>query len=142
SSLMTSLTDRIVALATDQLVQWRAAGHAVRVSINLSAKDLEDASLARRILAALAARGLRSDQLTVEVTETSILRDIDCAREVLAAIDRLGVEIAVDDFGTGHASISRLHQFPIREVKIDRSFVTPTDQRTRAYLTAMVQFGQ
>jgi EAL domain-containing protein (putative c-di-GMP-specific phosphodiesterase class I) len=61
---------------------------------------------------------------------------------VLCAISDLGVEVAVDDFGTGHASISRLHQFPIREVKVDRSFVTPTDQRTRTYLTAIVRFGQ
>jgi EAL domain-containing protein (putative c-di-GMP-specific phosphodiesterase class I) len=140
--LMTELTDRVIELATRQLASWRAAGCAVRVSINLSARDVEDETLAARIAVALARHGLDNDQLTVEVTETAILRDVALAQRVLTAIAELGVEVSVDDFGTGHASISRLHQLPIREVKIDRSFVTPADRRTRAYLTAMVRFAQ
>ena len=91
---------------------------------------------------ALKRKGLDPQLLTVEVTETSILHDLAHARRVLRAISDLGVEVAVDDFGTGHASISRLHQLPIREVKLDSSFVTPTDARTRNYLTAIVGLGQ
>jgi EAL domain-containing protein (putative c-di-GMP-specific phosphodiesterase class I) len=142
SPLMTGLTDRVIGLATAQLAIWRQAGHILRLSVNLSAQDLEDDALASRIDAALNRQAIPADQLTVEVTETAILQDVACAQRVLDAINKLGVEIAVDDFGTGHASISRLHKFPIREVKIDRSFVIPTDRRTRSYLTAMVRFGR
>jgi EAL domain-containing protein (putative c-di-GMP-specific phosphodiesterase class I) len=142
SKLMTDLTDRVIDLATTQLAAWRNAGHTPRVSINLSATDLDDDTLATRIDAALSRHAIPSDQLTVEVTETAILRDAGCAQRVLGMIRDLGVQISVDDFGTGHASISRLHRFPIDEVKIDRSFVTPTDERTRSYLAAIVNFGQ
>jgi EAL domain-containing protein (putative c-di-GMP-specific phosphodiesterase class I) len=142
SALMTDLSDRVIELAAAQLAAWRSGGHAPRVSINLSARDLEDATLATRIKAALSRYELPSDQLTVEVTETAILNDTDCAQRVLTEIHELGVQISIDDFGTGHASISRLHQFPIDEVKIDRSFVTPTDPRTRSYLRAIIRFTQ
>jgi EAL domain-containing protein (putative c-di-GMP-specific phosphodiesterase class I) len=142
SALMTGLSDRVVELATAQLATWRGRGYAPRVSINLSARDLDDATLAVRIQAALTRHALPSDQLTVEVTETAILHDTECAQRVLTEISELGVEIAVDDFGTGHASISRLRQFPIDEVKIDRSFVTPNDPRTRSYLRAIIRFTQ
>lgn len=142
SRLMAELTGRVIELATEQLATLRDAGHSLRVSINLSAKDLEDEALADGIGEALKRKGLDCRLLTVEVTETSILHDLADARRGLRAISDLGVEVAVDDFGTGHASISRLHQLPIREVKIDRSFVTPTDARTRNYLTAIVRLGQ
>jgi EAL domain-containing protein (putative c-di-GMP-specific phosphodiesterase class I) len=142
STLMTDLSDRVIELACSQLATWRTAGYTPRVSINLSARDLEDDTLASRLESALSSHQLPSDQLTVEVTETAILNDADCAQRVLNEIAELGVQIAVDDFGTGHASISRLHQFPIDEVKIDRSFVTPTDPRTRSYLKAIIRFTQ
>jgi EAL domain-containing protein (putative c-di-GMP-specific phosphodiesterase class I) len=142
SALITALTDRVIDLAAAQLAIWRQAGHTLRLSVNLSARDLEDDQLAARIDAALSRHAIPSDQLTVEVTETAILQDIECAQRELTAVRQLGVEIAIDDFGTGHASISRLHRFPVQELKIDRSFVTPVDERTRSYLTAMVRFGQ
>ena len=142
TALMTDLSDRVIELATAQLAAWRRGGHRPRVSINLSAQDLEDDTLAERIKAALTRHQLPSDQLTIEVTETAILNDTECAQHLLTEISALGVQIAVDDFGTGHSSISRLHQFPIDEVKIDRSFVTPTDAQTRTYLKAIIRFTQ
>ena len=142
SPLMTELTDRVIELAISQLAAWRDCGYTPRVSINLSATDLESDTLADRLQAALARHGIPSAQLTAEVTETAILADAEGAKQVLSAIRELGVQIAVDDFGTGHASISRLLQFPIDELKVDQSFVTPTDERTRSYLTAIVRFGQ
>lgn len=142
TALMTDLSDRVIELATAQLAAWRRGGHRPRMSINLSAQDLEDDTLAERIKAALTRHQLPSDQLTIEVTETAILNDTECAQHLLTEISALGVQIAVDDFGTGHSSISRLHQFPIDEVKIDRSFVTPTDAQTRTYLKAIIRFTQ
>jgi EAL domain-containing protein (putative c-di-GMP-specific phosphodiesterase class I) len=60
---------------------------------------------------------------------------------VLTTLDQMGIDIAIDDFGTGHASIARLHLLPVSEVKIDRSFVSDTKQRSRTYLAAILAFG-
>jgi EAL domain-containing protein (putative c-di-GMP-specific phosphodiesterase class I) len=142
STLMPALTDRVIDLAVAQQAAWGADGIVLRMSVNLSATDLADPGLPERIAAALARHGVSARQLTVEVTETAILEDDAQARRVLEALTATGIEVAVDDFGTGHASIARLHEFPVREVKIDRLFVSDTTPRARTYLAAMVAFGQ
>jgi EAL domain-containing protein (putative c-di-GMP-specific phosphodiesterase class I) len=142
SALMARLTDRVLDLALAQLATWRRAGLDIRVSVNLSATDLADKTLPQRIAAKLDLHAVSGQGLTVEVTETAILEDREQARLVLSAVDQMGIEIALDDFGTGHSSISRLHGLPVfSELKIDRSFVSATDRRSRTYLTAMVSFG-
>jgi EAL domain-containing protein (putative c-di-GMP-specific phosphodiesterase class I) len=140
SPLMPELTDRVIELALAQLSALLDAGHRMRMSVNLSAANLGDLSLPSRIAAALARHGVPGASLTVEVTETAVLEDPALAQRVVNAIADLAVEVAVDDFGTGHASISRLHQLPVREVKIDRSFVSSTDDRSRSYVAAIVRF--
>jgi EAL domain-containing protein (putative c-di-GMP-specific phosphodiesterase class I) len=142
SPLITPLTDRVIELALRQLSEWKRAGHVLRMSVNLSAANLVDESLPARIAAIMTRHCIAGSELTVEVTETAILEDPACAQRVVTAITDLGVEVAVDDFGTGHASIARLHQLPIREVKVDRTFVMRTDDRSRDYLAAIVQFGR
>jgi EAL domain-containing protein (putative c-di-GMP-specific phosphodiesterase class I) len=142
SALMPALTDRVIDLALAQQAAWRIGGTVLRMSVNLSATDLGDETLPQRIAAALARHGCDGRTLTVEVTETSILEDTATARRVLDAITALGIEVAVDDFGTGHASIARLLDFPVRELKIDRSFVSDTRPRARTYLAATIAFGQ
>lgn len=142
SGLMSRLTDRILDLALAQLASWQRDDIAVRVSVNLSATDLADSTLPRRIAGKLNLHGVAGHDLTVEVTETAILQDVDQAGVVLDALDQMGIDIALDDFGTGYASISRLHQLPVfSELKIDRSFVSDTRTRSLAYLGAMVAFG-
>jgi EAL domain-containing protein (putative c-di-GMP-specific phosphodiesterase class I) len=142
SALMTRLTDRVLDLALAQLADWRRAGIATRMSVNLSPTDLADKAMPQRIAAKLEQHGVMGQSLTIEVTETAILEDTAQARLVLTALDHMGIDIAVDDFGTGHASISRLHGLPVSEVKIDRSFVSDTQQHSRTYLAAMVAFGR
>jgi len=142
SPVMAHLTDQVVELALRQLGAWRRLGQAPRMSINLSANDLSDDRLPGRFAGALERHGVPGRQLTVEVTETAILSDPARARRALEELNELGIEVAVDDFGTGHASIARLRQLPVAEVKIDRAFVGPGDERTRAYLAAMVRFCQ
>lgn len=112
------------------------------VSVNLSPTDLADKTLPQRIAVKLDQHRVMGQHLTVEVTETAILEDTEQARQVLTALDQMGIDIAVDDFGTGHASISRLHGLPVSEVKIDRSFVSDTQEHSRTYLSAMVGFGR
>jgi EAL domain-containing protein (putative c-di-GMP-specific phosphodiesterase class I) len=142
SALIVPLTDRVFELALAQLRAWRDAGETLRMSVNLSAANLSDAALPARVGDALARHGIPGSELTVEVTETAVLEDPVGAQKVVSAIRALGVEVAVDDFGTGHASISRLHDLAIDELKVDRSFVLRTDERSRAYLAAIVRFGQ
>ena len=142
SKLMGRLTDRVLDLALSQLAAWRNAGTVTRMSVNLSANDLGDTRLAERIAGKLEEHGVMGQSLTVEVTETALLDDTEQARRMLTLIDRMGIAIAVDDFGTGHASISRLHGLPVSEIKIDRSFVSNTQEHSRTYLSAMVVFGR
>jgi len=142
SALMRRLTDRVLDLALAQLAEWRRSGIAVRVSVNLSATDLADKLLPQRIATKLEVHRVAGEHLTVEVTETAVFEDAEQANRVLTALDELGIDIALDDFGTGHGSISRLHALGVfSEVKIDRSFVSDTRQRSRTYLMAMVGFG-
>jgi EAL domain-containing protein (putative c-di-GMP-specific phosphodiesterase class I) len=143
STLMPRLTDRVLDLALAQLSTWRRAEIMIRISVNLSSTDLADKTLPQRIADRLDLHGVSGHDLTIEVTETAILEDLEQARSVLSALDAMGIDIALDDFGTGHASISRLHGLPvISELKIDRSFVSDTQPRSRSYLRAMVSFGR
>jgi EAL domain-containing protein (putative c-di-GMP-specific phosphodiesterase class I) len=142
SGLMPRLTDRVLDLALAQLACWRSAGFGVRVSVNLSATDLADRTLPQRIATKLEVHRVLGEHLTVEVTETAVFGDAEQAGVLLKALREMGIDIALDDFGTGHGSISRLHaQEVFTEVKIDRSFVSDTQQRSRTYLMAMVGFG-
>ncbi len=142
SALMPRLTDRVLDLALAQLACWRTAGIGIRVSVNLSATDLADRTLPQRIATKLDVHRVLGENLTVEVTETAVFDDAKQAGLVLNALNDMGIDIALDDFGTGHGTISRLHELEVfSEVKIDRSFVSDTQQRSRTYLIAMVGFG-
>ena len=103
---------------------WRARGLApLRVSVNLSARQFQQAGLARRVRAALDAAGLPPSSLELEITESTVMRDTGEAVSVLRSLKALGVALSIDDFGTGYSSLSYLKRFPIDVLKIDRSFV-------------------
>lgn len=113
----------------DALLSWDRAGFEVpTVSINLSASELRNPDLAARIETELDRTGLAADRLVIEVLETVVSDPTDdTIQRVLHALSDLGCRIDLDDFGTGHASITTLQQFPINRVKIDRSFVRGAD---------------
>jgi EAL domain-containing protein (putative c-di-GMP-specific phosphodiesterase class I) len=139
---MRQLTNRVLDLALAQLAAWRAEGVLARMSVNLSATDLDDDVLPARVAGKLAAHGLRGNDLTLEVTETALLGDRPAARRVLQELDRQGIDISLDDFGAGNASISRLYALPVTELKIDRQFVADPSEHAREYLAAIAGFGQ
>jgi EAL domain-containing protein (putative c-di-GMP-specific phosphodiesterase class I) len=141
SPLMARMTDRVLDLALAQHARWRSAGIVMRLAVNVSSADLSDKTLPQRIAHKLDHHGVMGQSLTIEVTETALLSDPEQARMVLTTLDQMGIDIAIDDFGTGHASIARLHLLPVSEVKIDRSFVSDTKQRSRTYLAAILAFG-
>jgi diguanylate cyclase (GGDEF)-like protein/PAS domain S-box-containing protein len=113
----------VLATACRQARTWELAGHGVRVGINLSPSQLQSGDLAATIAEMLGATGLTPSLLELEVTEDILLHDQDRVLDTFARIQRLGVRIVFDDFGTGYASLSYLKKFPLDGLKIDRSFV-------------------
>jgi EAL domain-containing protein (putative c-di-GMP-specific phosphodiesterase class I) len=117
-----------------QARQWLDAGFAIRMSINLSARQLRSDNLLPLIEQTLAEYRLPSRALELEITESALMERPDQAVSILKAIKALGVALALDDFGTGYSSLSYLKRFPIDRLKIDRSFVRDieTDPNDRA----------
>jgi diguanylate cyclase (GGDEF)-like protein len=109
--------------ACRQASAWRRVGHSIRVSVNVSTRQLDGDSLVSDVSDALSASGLPADDLIVEITETGLMADAPGAQQQLTALKALGVRIAIDDFGTGYSSLAYLQQFPVDSLKIDRSFI-------------------
>jgi EAL domain-containing protein (putative c-di-GMP-specific phosphodiesterase class I) len=93
------------------------------ISVNLSPRQFQENGLLSQVAEVLDASGLPSELLIFEITETMVMEDLASAREVMKKLSRLGVRLAIDDFGTGHSSLGYLKQFPVDEVKVDRTFV-------------------
>jgi len=104
--------------------QWRLAGIELITGINLSVRNLQDLNFPDRIAASLKAWQIEPQWLELEITESGIMNDPLRALKILTRLDEMGVRLAIDDFGTGYSSLAYLKQFPVDEVKIDRSFVT------------------
>jgi diguanylate cyclase (GGDEF)-like protein len=119
------LTDHVLSLTAQAVALWtsRPEGRAVRVGINLSPDDLACPDLPERVMAPFAAHGVPLPMLTVEVTEEGLLDDFETAAALLARLQVHGVRVAVDDFGTGYASLRYLRWFRPDVIKIDREFV-------------------
>lgn len=123
TGLIQKLTQWVLQQALEQLASWRCSGIDIGVAVNLSAHDLKDDSLPDTVSSLLAATGVSADRLTLEITESAMMSDLTRAASVLSQIKRAGVGIAIDDFGTGFSSLSYLKKLPVRELKIDKSFV-------------------
>jgi EAL domain-containing protein (putative c-di-GMP-specific phosphodiesterase class I) len=116
----------------------------VRLSVNISGHDLLDENLAPYIRTLLDVNGVRADQLTLEITETALVADLELARRSTVALRGLGVRISVDDFGVGYSSMAELIGLTIDELKIDKTFVTQldTDYRLEAIVRATIELGR
>ena len=104
--------------------EWRDNGNEIGVAVNLSARDLQDEYLPYYILQILKEQDIKAHFLTLEITENSVMQDVNHAINVLECLRDIGVRISIDDFGTGHSSLAQLRNIPLHELKIDRSFVT------------------
>ncbi|WP_154124323.1 putative bifunctional diguanylate cyclase/phosphodiesterase [Grimontia hollisae] len=118
------ITHWVLETSVAQLAVWRSQSLTPHIQVNLSAKDIEDDSLAAYLSKLLKRYAINPAQLTLEVTETSMMQNLVKTRRVLEKIKKLGVSLSIDDFGTGFSSLSVLSNMPIDEIKIDRSFVT------------------
>ena len=93
------------------------------MSVNVSARQIQEPGYVAEVAQVLAATGLAPERLTLELTESVLMQDVEATATTLGSLKALGIRLAIDDFGTGYSSLSYLRRFPIDELKIDRSFV-------------------
>jgi diguanylate cyclase (GGDEF)-like protein len=129
SGFIGSLGRHVLRQACAQLAAWRAdgLGDALGVAVNVSGRQFHRGDIVEAVRRALDEAALDPAALTVEVTESAVIEDIDAAVRLLRELSRLGVRVALDDFGTGHASLAYLSRLPFQQLKIDRQFVAAMD---------------
>jgi diguanylate cyclase (GGDEF)-like protein len=123
---------------------WMDQGRSVNVSVNVSGRQLEGDALVDQVKAAVRHHAISADLLTIELTESVLMRDTAAALKQLKELKEIGVRIAIDDFGTGHSSLAYLRQFPVDSIKIDRTFITGISESRegRALIRTFVQLGK
>jgi diguanylate cyclase (GGDEF)-like protein len=144
SGLIVPIGRWVLEQACAQTAVWHARGHQLNISINVSARQLEHVELIEEVRAALQNSGLDPNALTLEITETVLMRKPDATAHLLAELKALGVRIAVDDFGTGYSSLAYLRQFPVDSLKIDRTFITglALSSEAHALTHTLIQLGK
>ncbi len=140
SGLIHALGDWVLRCAAAQCAAWHAAGLPLTVSVNLSGRQFHRDDLVARMSSIV--RSVQCDPrwIELEVTETSLLQDLDAIRNALTDLRREGFTVAIDDFGTGFSSLTHLKHFPIDSLKIDVSFITDieTDAGDAAITEAII----
>jgi diguanylate cyclase (GGDEF)-like protein len=134
----------VLRMACYQAAGWRERGHAIGIAVNVSARQLDGDRIVADVRQALGDSGLDAAALTLEITETTLMRDAQETVRRLTAIKKLGVRIAIDDFGTGYSSLAHLRQFPVDALKIDRSFITGLahNREGETLVRTLVQLGK
>jgi diguanylate cyclase (GGDEF)-like protein len=130
--------------ACAQAASWQAGGRTLELSVNVSALQLDTDDLLDHVVEALEESGLAPGSLTIEITETTLMSNVEETARRLNELKHLGVRIAVDDFGTGYSSLGHLRQFPVDVLKIDRSFVSQLREggEGEILLHTLVQLGK
>jgi diguanylate cyclase (GGDEF)-like protein len=145
NNLIVPIGEWVLRTACVQNKAWQDAGLGFfKVSVNLSARQFQTANLVETVAQVLAETGLAPQWLELEITETTIMENVDFACQALERLQQLGVRISLDDFGTGYSSLGYLKQFPFHTLKIDRSFVRDLQQNSRdaAIIAAIVALGR
>jgi len=144
SGLILEIGRWVATEACRQAASWRERGLDLTMAINVSGKEIDEVDFADRVSGVLARTGLKPSALTLEITETSLMRNPQAASARLRALKRLGVRIAIDDFGTGYSSLAYLREFPVDAVKIDRSFISGihSDEDASALVDTLIQLGR
>jgi diguanylate cyclase (GGDEF)-like protein len=134
----------VLAEACRQGAQWREDGYPIGIAVNVSCRQLDTDELIDDVNDALTASGLDPKALTIEITETSLMRSVEETTRRLTAIKQLGVRIAIDDFGTGYSSLAYLQKFPVDALKIDRSFISRLTQNAEgeSIIRTLVALGK
>jgi EAL domain-containing protein (putative c-di-GMP-specific phosphodiesterase class I) len=140
SGLVVDLDLWVIESALRQLVQWAddPAMERAALAVNVSGRSLLDPSFVEQFSEILAGADVAPSRLTLEVTETALVTDLDLAASQLEQLRGLGVRVAIDDFGTGYTSVAHLRALPVDEIKIDLSFVQGLPDRENYVLIQMI----
>jgi EAL domain-containing protein (putative c-di-GMP-specific phosphodiesterase class I) len=145
SGLIVPIGKWVLREACLQAVAWDREGFApLMLSVNLSARQFADRSLVADIAFVLRETGLPARRLELEITEGTVVQDVDRAVRLLDELKGLGLRLAIDDFGTGYSSLGQLKRFPIDTLKVDRSFIRdlPNDAEDAAITHAIIAMGK
>jgi len=138
--LMRPVTDLVLNRVLDDAAHWVSIGKATSVAVNVFAPFLRDPQFPAMLSRLLDERRLPPGLLTIEITEDLVLSEVGRVTEVLHRLRDAGIQVAIDDFGSGYSALSYLRDLPIDEVKLDRHFVAPiiTDTRAAAVVRAVI----
>ncbi|UTW45262.1 EAL domain-containing protein [bacterium SCSIO 12696] len=128
SGLITELTAWVINKALWQSQQWQQQGIDLKVAVNISAADLLSGKLIDIVPERLQAHDIEPNKLVLEVTESAVVEDPQKAIDLLNRLRAMGIELSVDDYGTGYSSLGQLKQLPVHELKIDREFIQEITQ--------------
>jgi diguanylate cyclase (GGDEF)-like protein len=144
NGLIVTLGRWVLEEACAQAVIWHKRGFPLNMSVNVSARQLERTEFVEEVRAALHDNAMDPAMLTLEITETVLMRKPETTARVLGELKILGVSIAVDDFGTGYSSLAYLRQFPVDSLKIDRTFITGLELSSEAHALThtLIQLGK
>ena len=137
------LTRWALATGIAQAQRWNSHGETFHVSINISARDLDDADLPRRVADLLAIHHVAPERIVLEVTESAVMGKPDAAIAVLKRLADQGIDLAIDDFGVGQSSFAYLRRLPVRELKIDKTFIEhlADERQDRTIVRSIVDLG-
>jgi len=138
--LINAVSRWVMREACEAAISWR---HPLKIAVNVSAIEFEEANLLTTITDMLSMSGLAPERLEIEITETVLMTNTDAVVRTLKCIRDLGVSIAMDDFGTGYSSLGYLCKFPFDKLKIDRSFLLSDDQheQSKRIIEAIITLG-
>jgi diguanylate cyclase len=141
--LMGLLTERVLERAMTEMASWKGQLGGQPVAVNLPAEAVGDPTLVERVAALLAATNTPAGRLHLEITEDFLMADLTGARIVLEKLRALGIEISIDDYGTGYSSLAYLRDLPVDELKLDRAFVQPilADRRAAAIVRSTIDLA-
>jgi len=144
SGLIVEIGKWVLEEACAQGAAWRAAGYPISMAVNVSGRQLDTDQIIADIKVALSNSSLDPEALTIEVTETTLMRNAEETARRLDEIKRLGVHIAIDDFGTGYSSLAHLQRFSVDALKIDRSFISGLrrNKEGETLIRTLVQLGK
>ena len=137
------LTRFVLDEAIKECRRWQDNGQVLQVSVNVSARDLSDDYLPHYVLQLLREQDLPPERLTLEVTENSVMQNFNRVITVLECLRDVGVRISMDDFGTGQSSLAQLRNIPLKELKVDKSFVMslPDNSQNEAIVRATIKLA-
>lgn len=145
SGIIAEMGEWVLSKSMEDLGNWKKRGiPPIRISVNLSVKQLEDKNITKKVLDILEKNDLSVEDLELEITESSLITNTQPALEILGELHSWGISLALDDFGTGYSSLSYLSKIPLKTLKVDQSFVRKilTDPNSLAISKTIVALGK